>query len=219
MHCIDPLRHARIGVATEHGRPYYRFSRYLRQQGIPFDSILPGDMPGYGGSMILTTRAESPAWCHVPVLCEEMLDLPPAMARGIMLRALGRTDGGDLIMGVDPGRRIGLSVSYCGHEIEGSLYYSAGDLASHMAGLMAGLTAARRIVRIGDGDMETAGEIALMLGRATCPPFELELVDEQGTTPRARNRNQGGRRDMLSAKSISRRSGYRQQELPLSVTG
>ena len=77
----------------------------------------------------------------------------------------------------------------------------------------------RKIVKIGNGNMKIAKQIVTVLNLNFCSSFELEFVDEQNTSLKIKNFNQRGKRDMLSAKYISQREGYRHFILPLSMTG
>ena len=125
----------------------------------------------------------------------------------------------DLILGVDPGQRIGLSIFYYGKEIESSFYSSVEELVFHIIEILGGLRAKRKIVKIGNGNMKIAKQIVSVLNLNFCSSFELEFVDEQKTSLKIKNFNQRGKRDMLSAKFISQREGYRHFILPLSMTG
>ncbi len=125
----------------------------------------------------------------------------------------------DLILGIDPGQRIGLSIFYYGKEIESSLYSSVEELVFHIIEILGGLRAKRKIVKIGNGNMKIAKKIVSVLNLNFCSSFELEFVDEQKTSLKIKNFNQRGKRDMLSAKYISQREGYRHFILPLSKTG
>ncbi len=125
----------------------------------------------------------------------------------------------DLIFGVDPGQRIGLSIFYYGKEIESSFYSSVEELIFHIIEVLGGLRAKRKIVKIGNGNMKIAKQIVTMLNLNFCSSFELEFIDEQKTSLKIKNFNQRGKRDMLSAKYISQRDGYRHSILPLSMTG
>lgn len=217
----DPLSLVGIAVATVHGRPYYRFSCALRALDLRFDSILPWEIPRYAGSVVFTTADERPAECGAHVICEEALDEHPTVLRGMLVAVT--LDNGfeepDLVLGVDPGKRMGLSVSYYGREIGRSIHSSVEGLVAQMIGVMGGLRARRKVVKIGDGKMGIARRIEAMLNLGYCSDFELHLVDESRTSPRVRNCNQGGRRDMLSARFISRRDGRARHVLPLSITG
>ena len=184
-----------------------------------FDSILPDEIPGYAGDLVLTTRAESPK-CAMPVLYEDTLEYHLTVTRGMMMQRLGAgLEFEELILGVDPGQRTGLSVFYYGQEIESSVHLSADCLVSHIIEVMGGLWARKKIVKIGNGNMDVAKKIIDMLNLRFCSSFELEFVDEQKTSPKIKNYNQGGKRDMLSARYISRREGHRHSVLPLSITG
>ncbi len=150
----------------------------------------------------------------MPVLFEDILVHHPTVARGLMMQKImpGFEDE-DLVLGIDPGQRTGLSVSYCGMEIDGSFHSSVEALAAHVACILKGLEAGRRIVKIGNGNMHMAGQIIRMLDLKCCPPFVLEFVDEQNTSLKIKNFNQRGRRDILSARYISQRQGYTHPEM------
>lgn len=125
----------------------------------------------------------------------------------------------DLILGIDPGQRIGLSIFYYGKEIESSFHSSVEKLVFHIIQVLGGLRAKRKIVKIGNGNMKIAKQIVTVLNLNFCSSFELEFVDEQKTSLKIKNFNQRGKRDMLSAKYISQREGYRHFILLLSMTG
>jgi len=124
-----------------------------------------------------------------------------------------------LILGVDPGQRIGLSIFYYDKEIESSFHSSVEELVFHIIEILGSLRAKRKIVKIGNGNMKIAKQIVSTLNLKFCSSFELEFVDEQKTSLKIKNFNQRGKRDMLSAKYISQRNGYRHSILPLSITG
>ncbi len=217
---IDPLLNARIGIATTYGKPYYRFSNYLKALNLSFDSILPEDILEYSGHLILTTRKESPRKCEKPILHEDIFEHHYTVIRGMMMQKLNLDfEEDDLILGVDPGQRIGLSVFYFGKEIESSFHSSVDELVSHIIRVLGGLRAKRKIVKIGNGNMTIANQIVNVLNLKFCSSFELEFVDETKTSLKIKNFNQRGKRDMLSAKYISQRDGFRHSILPLSLTG
>ena len=124
-----------------------------------------------------------------------------------------------LILGVDPGQRIGLSIFYYDKEIESSFHSSVEELVFHIIEILGSLRAKRKIVKIGNGNMKIAKQIVSTLNLKFCSSFELEFVDEQKTSLKIKNFNQRGKRDMLSAKYISQRDGQRYYILPLSITG
>ena len=125
----------------------------------------------------------------------------------------------ELVIGIDPGQRIGLSVFYYGKEIDSSIFTSVDELVLHVVNILAELKAKRKIVKVGNGNMGIARKITEMLNLKFCSHFELEFVDERKTSLKIKNQNQRGKRDMMSAKYITQREGYRHHILPLSRTG
>lgn len=217
---IDPLQNARIGVATIYGKPYYRFSKSLKELNLRFDSLLPDQIQNYDGNIILTTSMETPKNSEKTILNEELFDKHPTVIRGLIIQKLDLDlEQDELVLGVDPGNRIGLSVFYYGKEIESSLHSSVESLVSHIINILAELRARRKIVKIGNGNMGIAKQIGTLLNLRYCSSFELEFVDERHTSLKIKNYNQRGKRDRLSARYISQREGYRHFILPLSITG
>ena len=104
MSNIDPLQNTRIGIATTYGKPYYRFSNLLKVLDLPFDSILPKEIPNYKGNLILTTRKESPPNCEKPTLYEDVFDQHFTVIRGLMVQKLNLNyDEDDLVIGMTVG--------------------------------------------------------------------------------------------------------------------
>ena len=90
---------------------------------------------------------------------------------------------------------------------------------SHLVRILAGLRAKKKIIKIGNGNMRMATKITNLLNLRYCSDFEVEFVVEQRTTVKTKNYNQRGKRDMQSAKYITRREGPRHLVLPLSRIG
>ena len=129
------------------------------------------------------------------------------------------TKSSKLILGIDPGERIGVSVTYLENELSRTFFVSLDKLIPYLISILAELPASRKIIKIGNGDMKTANAILEQLNLKFCSKFEIEFVDESSTSLKIKNHNQRGKRDMLSAQFISQRSGYVKSILPLSITG
>ncbi|HIH68835.1 MAG TPA: pre-16S rRNA-processing nuclease YqgF [Candidatus Nitrosotenuis sp.] len=192
----------------------------MRILNLQYDSIMPDDIPNYQGSLIFTTENESPRFASQVILNEEVLKEDPTVIQGIITEKLDSgLNRSELLIGIDPGQRIGISVNYLGKEIERGLYTSPEELASHVAKILGGLKAEQKLVRIGNGNMKVAKQITTQLNLKFCSHFELEFVDERKTTKKIKHYNKRGKRDMLSARFIAQREGYRHYVLPLSRTG
>jgi hypothetical protein len=169
--------------------------------------------------LVLTTRKEAPIECEKPMLHEDIFENHPTVIRGLMIQKLSLGYEEELIIGVDPGQRMGLSIFYFGREIESSFISSIEELVLHIIEVLGGLRAKRKVVKIGNGNMKIAKDIVIMLNLKFCSSFELEFIDERKTSLKIKNFNQRGKRDMLSAKYILQREGFRYSILPLSITG
>ena len=192
----------------------------LKSLKLCYDSLIPEQIHDYHGDIVLTTISEIPESIKIPVLYEDILELEPTVIEGLIMQKLDSVHYSDeLLIGIDPGKRIGLSIYYYGREVEHSLHTSVEDLVSHLVRILAGLRAKKKIIKIGNGNMRMATKITNLLNLRYCSDFEIEFVDEQRTTVKTKNYNQRGKRDMQSAKYITRREGSRHIVLPLSRIG
>ena len=214
------MESVRIGIATTSGKTYFAFSQALKSLKLRYDSLIPEQIHDYHGDIILTTFSEAPKSIKIPALYEDILHLEPTVIGGLIMQKLGSTYSSDeLLIGIDPGKRIGLSVYYYGREVEHSLHISVEDLVSHLIRIFAGLRAKKKIVKIGNGNMNLAKKITNLLNLRYCSDFEIEFVNEQKTSLKTKNYNQRGKRDMQSAKYIAQRDGPKHIILPLSRIG
>ncbi len=192
----------------------------MKSLKLGYDSLIPEQIDAYRGDIVLTTFSEMPKSSKIPALYEDILDLEPTVIEGLIMQKLDSVHYSDeLLIGIDPGKRIGLSIYYYGREVEHSLHISIEDLVSHLVRILAGLRAKKKIIKIGNGNMKMAKKITNLLNLRYCSDFEIEFVDEQRTTVKTKNYNQRGKRDMQSAKYITRREGPRYVVLPLSRIG
>lgn len=207
-------------VATVYGRSYFKFVKTLQHLKINYDSILPNEINQSDKRLILTTLRDIPNIDTNLVLYEEEFNADLTVINGLIIQKLeSGMHENSLVIGIDPGNRIGLSVFYHQKEIERSIYTSLDELISHVVKILAGLKADRKIVKIGNGNMRIARQITNLLNLKFCSHFELEFVDERKTSLRTKNYNKRGERDKMSARYISQREGYRHLVLPLSRTG
>ena len=101
----------RICVMTAEPGTYYAIVSKMRKAGLPFSSALPGQ-DCEDCTLIVSSKRE--AWQFGGrALALEDLDENPGVFKG---QLLSKSDGGrDLVLvGIDPGTRIGLAVFYGG---------------------------------------------------------------------------------------------------------
>ena len=181
---------------------------------------MPSEIDDFDGDLVVTTEKETPKQISIPMLFDEIISKDPIVIKGIITKMLNSsTNSSKLVLGIDPGERIGVSVTYLENEIARTFFVSMDSLIPYLISILAELPAARKIIKIGNGDMKTANKILQMLNLKFCSKFEIEFVDESSTSLKIKNHNQRGKRDMLSAQFISQRSGIPKSILPLSITG
>ena len=207
-------------MATVSGRSYFKFINILRRLKLNYDSVLPGEITSSDRRLILTTMSESSKMSTSLVLLDDEFNYHPTIIRAKIVEKLqsGINDN-SLVIGIDPGNRIGLSIFYYEKEIESSIYTATDDLISHIVQILVGINARRKIVKVGDGNMKIALHIVNSLNLRFCSHFELEFVDERKTSLKIKNYNKRGERDKISARYITQREGYRRLVLPLSRIG
>ena len=156
----------------------------------------------------------------IPLLFEDITEKDIVVIHGLISKKIDSGLNQDqLLLGIDPGKQIGLSVYYLGNEISSSFFISTDKLIEQVITILAELKAKQKIIKIGIGDMKMAKNISELLNLKFCSNFEIEFVDERDTTLKIKNFNQRGKRDMLSAQFITQRNGYWRSVLPLSITG
>ena len=207
-------------MATVSGKSYFKFINILRNLKLTYDSVLPEEITSSDRRLILTTMDESSRIQTNLVLLDDEINHHPTIVKAKIVEKLqSGLNNSSLVIGIDPGNRIGLSIFYYEKEIESSIFMSIDDLVSHIVRILVEINAQKKVVKIGDGTMKIAQNIANSINLRFCSHFELEFVDERKTTLKTRNYNKRGERDKISARYITQREGYRHLILPLSRIG
>ena len=134
-----------------------------------YDSILPKDILNFDGDIILTTEKEAPKTSSIPLLFDDITEKDTVVIQGLISQKLdsGLNDN-QLLLGIDPGKQIGLSVYYLGNEILNSFFVSTEKLIQKIINILAELKARQKIIKIGNGDMQMANDIAKLLNLKFC---------------------------------------------------
>ena len=206
------VRHRSVALVTRDPGLYHELAGFLRERRVPTISLLPGDRIPDQVAVVLTSSSEAPLIAHPNVLpVAEAADRRSlAAAVGHALESADPTE--TIVVGLDPGPRPGYSI-LAGETIlaEGILESpeSAGTFANHLRHRFPSRPV---LFRVGRGDPPARNRIvnALLEHHRS-----IELVDEQGTTPRGHRRP----RDAAAARTIAHVPGRPVREpLPLTVT-
>jgi hypothetical protein len=208
----EELSYHKITVATVRGRPYYNITCALRLMELQFDSLSPEEAAVSNAKVIITTQDEAGIVNKKGiVMIDTELEKYPAIAKAKILRSImgERVVDDQLIIGIDPGSRIGISAIYLHQEIASAVVESSPqDAINHVAAMLGGIESRKKVVKICDGNIAMAIQIARTLKMKFKDSVSIEIVDEHGTSlPQNTDANRRGVRDRSSARAIAFRSG------------
>ena len=206
---VDLVRE-KVAVATVEGKAYFLIVNELRDQCIPFLSVVPGDPVPSEVKVVITTEKESCLVSHEKILVfhgENELD---SLVNEVKRILLGKEAYEKIIVGVDPGGAIGLAVIADGKVIEEENCFSPGELAKAIAKALGDVNFSLTSVsvKIGNG-VPIYREILENLDAALPPQVTLEVVSEAGTNkPMKKSKHSRKIRHISSAIRIAARNGY-----------
>jgi len=194
------VRSRSVALITRDPALYHDLAGFLRERRLPSVSLLPGERIPDRVGVVLTSADE-----------ERLIDHPHVLAvtEGCDRRALGAAiaqllgsvdPAEELVVGIDPGPQPGYAIVTGGTCIGKGILEgpeAAGTFASHMRRRFPG----RHLrFRVGSGDPPARNRIVNAL---VAQHRAIELVNENGTTPRGRRRP----RDAEAARSIAETPG------------
>jgi len=200
----------KVAIATVKGKAYFLIVNDLREQHIPFVSLVPGELLPSEVKVVITTERESHLINHERILIfhdESELDTLVNEVKRILQ---GKEAYEKIIVGIDPGEVIGLAVIADGKVIEESNCFNTTELISSISKMVRNVnfSVTSVFVKIGNG-VPVYNEILEDLDAALPPQVALEVVGEAGTN-RPLNENKRSRkiRHISSAIHIAARTGY-----------
>ena len=199
-----------IVVATADFELYHGVVTELRERGVEFTTVEPGDeLPERTHVLIVGDGDDVPDRNDTSDEEIEIVRADPAEPRREVESALSSLrDGGRTIVGVDPGDRPGIAV-LSGDVVVAAFHVPLADAGGVITDEIA--DTADPIVRVGDGARLTG---ASLIDELDVP---VELVDETGTTP-SLGTGARGMGDVLAAVNIARRSGEQVRERTVEPT-
>jgi hypothetical protein len=199
----------KITVATVYGRSYYKIINALKLMDLRFESLSPQQAAESNAKIIITTKDEAEIVRRKDVLLDTELDKYPILLKAKVLRSImGSYHDDQLTIGIDPGNRIGISIIYLHNEIDSVVESSLNSTIQLISVLLSGIRSKKKIVRIGDGNITMANQIASMIKTKFNDLVDIEIVDERGTSlPQNTDANRRGIRDRSSARTIAFRKG------------
>jgi hypothetical protein len=195
-----------IVVATVEGRPYYKIVSMLKSMNIGFSSLSPEEASRTNAKIIITTRNEASLIRREDLIFDFQLDTFPPLFKAMLLKNLSGNYFEDiLVVGVDPGNRIGIYVLYLHTELYSTVQSSLREAVKFIMNILSCINSSKKILKIGNGDSIKCNHIAQEIKNRN-RSVRIEIVNEFGTSrnilPNCRSN-----RDVGSARSIALRSG------------
>ena len=206
------VRPRSVALVTRNPALYGELAGFLRERRLPSVSLLPGQRIPDRVAVVLTSSEEAVTISHPRVLVVGEDADHRALAAAVEHALGSERDQDDLIVGIDPGPRPGYAI-LSGTRCLGQGVLESPEEAGPFAAQLRHRFPARRVVfRVGSGDPPRRNRLVNeLLARHRW----VEIVDEQGTTPRGHRRP----RDPVAARSIARGLGRSVQErLPTTFT-
>ncbi|MEM3437636.1 MAG: hypothetical protein QXP55_03760 [Nitrososphaerales archaeon] len=198
-----------IAVTTIDGRAYYKITSILKEMGLEFDNVMIGQSFSPRVKLVITTEKERNLINHEKILSLEELSKDPYLAKEKIIDYLYSNSDESIIIGIDPGKRIGIAVYYKQRELMGEVLNSVDEIIEKIVKLVNCSHVKKKIVRIGNGELDIAERIANELSKRLKDVI-IELVDERGTSSLSKIKSRRKIvRDQRSAMIIALRQGKR----------
>ena len=172
----------------------------MRERRIPSVSLLPGQRIPDQVVVVLTSEQEAPGIAHPHVIGLPLEGERTAVWAEVESALAAKPGTGALVVGIDPGPRPGFAVLEGDDSIAEGVVDSPEDVGRLGSHLRRGFPSRPILFRVGNGDRLARDRIVNALLPVRRP---IELVDEQGTTPRGHRRP----RDAVAARAIAATPG------------
>ena len=204
----EALNH-KITVATLNGKSYYKIINTLKLLQLNYEELSPSEAVNSYSRIIITSKEESPIFKKKNIIVDSELNENPVIIKAKILRKLIKSHTYDqLTIGIDPGNRIGISIFYIYDEIESVVLSTIESTLNFIIKILSGINAKKKVVRIGDGNINMARTIAFLIKSNFKDLVHIEIVNEYGTS--SIQNNESNRRilkDKSSARLIAFRNG------------
>ena len=199
----------KVAVATVQGKAYFLIVNGLKEQNIPFISLVPGESVPDKILVVITTEQEKQLVHNDKILVFHGEDRIEGLVDEVKKVLLGKQDFEKIVVGLDPGVAIGLVALGDGKVIEEGNCFSTEEVITSILKILRNVNFAvtRVSVKIGNG-VPVYKELLKDLDDSLPAEVVLEVVGEAGTNkPLKENKHSRGVRHISSAKVIAGRSG------------
>lgn len=201
-----------IKVATDNGNTYYEIVSRLKGTHLRFSILASGQLPDPAQDLVITSKRETSLFGGEALAIEDLSKDPLAMEGQLLSRLLDPTRR-NLLIGIDPGSRIGVAMFYGGRELGALTSNSVERLVEQLVTLAREIPHSSLSVKIGGGEPNSSKRLARLLRERVPSSASIEIVNESGTSAGKRGAI-GATRDQRAAARIAFRSGIQFNGLP-----
>lgn len=196
-----------VGIATRDMRVYFRLVQELKRRNAPFRSMLPDEEIPADVKVVITTNSEQPRNTDKKVVTVGR-GYPYRLAVDRALNSPDKSDSfHEVVVGIDPGKTIGIATLGDGKIIHTALLHGTGKLRSEVNYIFRAFPSNRRLIRIGSaGSRPLLDDIRNSLSQLRSQ-IPIELVDEHRTSQRMARSEYDLPRDIIAAIQIASRLG------------
>lgn len=194
-----------IKVATEDANAYYNIVSRLKRTHITFTSLSSGQAVNPARDLVVTSKMEVSSFGGGAVAIEDLSENPLIMEGQLLSRLLDQSRR-NLLVGIDPGSKIGLAMFYGGRELGTLTANSVETSVESLVTLVKQVPHSSLSVKIGAGEPKASLRLARLLRERLPPSASVEIVDESGTSAGKRGAV-GVTRDQRAAAMIAFRKG------------
>ena len=188
-------------------KSYYKITQLLKQYNFPFLSLIPDNKIPQTVNLIITTNSEKHYVNKLNYLTLEEIEYSETFLC-LVMNKINHVKSDLIIIGIDPGLRIGITVYNGRKKIYWNVLSSINELQKIINEISKVFINVKKIIRIGNGNKKVSNNLARILKLQLDEHSIIEIVDEFGTSSLSKSRpNRRGLRDIKSADIIAFRQG------------
>lgn len=201
----------KIAVATVSGKAYYLIVEELKKRDTSFLSLTPNERIPAEIKVVITTEEEKHLIKHDRVLTFKDGMEPKVLVNRALRVVQGRECYQKIVIGVDPGKILGLAVLADGEVVETDNCFSIPETLDKIKSILGNFKIKHIpsiMVKIGDGVPKYKNELLRALDKKLPSNVMLQSVSEAGTNRYPSDTtHRRGLRDIVSAMKIAGRNG------------
>jgi hypothetical protein len=199
-----------IGILTTSGKAYYKLVSEVRRRGLKFISLTPNEFIPFYVRVIITIESERNKIEFSETLIYDELTGPSQVIDDAVQLLRGKKDFREIIIGIDPGKKLGLAVLGDGIILKKMELINIEEKIEEIIHILNQTKAEKKTVKIGNGVKEEQKRLFKLLNEELPNNVIRESVEEDGTTKNIKkeHNHRNDSTDVLSAIKITMRNGH-----------